>query len=602
MDSLDGSRSSAPNNLENPKKVINPMSMARTKEHFERLLTDTDVRVLALSGKWGTGKSHMWKTVCEASTDSAIKAALYVSLFGVASISELKLKLVQSAAPLLGDKGPATDAIKSSVSAFKQFGQTFFRAGTALDELALLAVPAFVRDKFIVIDDIERKHAKLSIDEVLGFIDDFTQNYGCRVLLILNTDQLTDKTIWEKLREKVIDEELRLDTTATEAFEIAIQLSKSQFTDSVRPAVEVCGLTNIRIIRKVIRAVNKILDVHAPLSGTVLQRVTPSTVLLSAIHYKGIDDGPTTDYVLSFEASSRVLGAMRERNRTDHKPTDEERLHAKWALLLDRLGIATTDEYEKLVSEYLISGLFNRAAVDAVIDRYRREEELAGAQARARAFFQTMTWNPNLTDADIVAAAKKILKDVPYLDCYSVTALHNCLINLDDGLPIAKRMESAWIERLRSKAAEPGANSNQFLLNNWTGQPLLSSIVAAFEEVRGRVDKPKTLLEVCLYLVTSSGWDSTEESVMRSATVDDFAGTIKTIRGEDLKLFMLKNIDLYLNRATYEKHFGQSGTRFIEACLKIRNESTGTRWAKLIEDLLRESGLSDALDQNSSAA
>lgn len=51
---------------------------------------------------------------------------------------------------------------------------------------------------------------------------------------------------------------------------------------------DACGLTDIRIIRKVIRAASKILAEHAPLPDNVLSRVIPSTVLLSATHYRVI--------------------------------------------------------------------------------------------------------------------------------------------------------------------------------------------------------------------------------------------------------------------------------------------------------------------------
>ena len=74
-----------------------------------------------------------------------------------------------------------------------------------MDEFALLAVPAMAREKFIVVDDIERKHEKLTIDEVLGFIDDFTRNYGCRILLILSTDsQRGDETVSSR-RKTILD-------------------------------------------------------------------------------------------------------------------------------------------------------------------------------------------------------------------------------------------------------------------------------------------------------------------------------------------------------------------------------------------------------------
>ncbi len=64
------------------------MSMQRVKGNLQDLLADREVRVMALSGKWGTGKSHMWDSLRKASTDSHIQGALlYVSLFGVAWFS-----------------------------------------------------------------------------------------------------------------------------------------------------------------------------------------------------------------------------------------------------------------------------------------------------------------------------------------------------------------------------------------------------------------------------------------------------------------------------------------------------------------------------------
>lgn len=415
------------------------MSMQRARENLKELLTDREVKVTALSGKWGTGKSHMWQSLREGSTDPQVQGALYVSLFGVATLAELKLKLAQSAMPMIKEKGPTADATKRALNAIKTGVQGFLKLGSALDEFALLAVPAMVRNKFIVVDDIERKHEKLTIDEILGFIDDFTQNYGCRILLILNTDQLTDITVWEKFREKVIDEELRLDTTPAEAFDVAIQLSQSEFADKMKPAVEVCGITNIRIIRKIIRVSNKILAVHSPLPDDMLDRVIPSIVLLSAIHYKGIEDGPTMAFALDSESTVGRHIERRERERRGEEATNEDKLHARWMLLLDRLRIVYTDEYEKLVSDYLNAGLVERSAVDEVIGRYRREQQRVGAQARTREFFQSAIWDPELMPAQIVERAHALLADVPHLDSYTVSSLHDYLVDFDGGRQLPNR-------------------------------------------------------------------------------------------------------------------------------------------------------------------
>ena len=178
----------------------------------------------------------------------------------------------------------------------------------ALDELAVLTVPAMLRDRFIVIDDIERKHAKLTIDEVLGFIDEFRQApLNCRFLLILNTDPLKDVEAWTTLREKVIDAEVKLDTSPGEAFDIASKMVGSPFADRIREASVACGLVNIRIAQRVIRSVNAILGGLPDASPAIAERVIPSTVLLAAMHYKGLADAPSLDFVRSFNSVGERL-------------------------------------------------------------------------------------------------------------------------------------------------------------------------------------------------------------------------------------------------------------------------------------------------------
>jgi hypothetical protein len=77
------------------------MSLVRTKQNLLDILADSKNRVVALSGKWGTGKSHLWKEVQGASSDPQVKAAVYVSLFGLSSLSELRLKVAQGVLPKL---------------------------------------------------------------------------------------------------------------------------------------------------------------------------------------------------------------------------------------------------------------------------------------------------------------------------------------------------------------------------------------------------------------------------------------------------------------------------------------------------------------------
>jgi hypothetical protein len=569
--------------------------MARTKAQLQHMLAEEDNIVLALSGKWGTGKTHMWRAIQRESNDQAVKGALNVSLFGAASIADLKMRLVQRALPHLDSSGPARDSLNAGLGLFRKAAAFVHPAGSLISQLAEFAVPALLRKRFIVVDDIERKHLALSTDEILGFIDDFTQNYGCRFLLILNSDKLADAQSWDRYREKVIDQELRLETTPAEAFEIAQTLTPTKRQASIQPAVEACGLTNIRIIRKVIRGVDRILGPARELPEDVGARLIPSTVLLCATHFNGIENGPPMDYILSYDFGRSF--EMREKRRRNEEQGPEDKQRAAWLLLLERLGIISVDSYERIVADYLQSGLLDASRVNEVVDRYLSESRLAGAQARARAFFHESNWRPELSDAELVALARGLMEDVALLDCYSVTALSDYVGDLPGGAEVADAMVQKWIDRLRAEAAKPDADPTAFAVDNFFGQRLDPRIARAFDDAHAALAKPRSLVEVCLHLVRSDGWGRSEEAVYKNSSVEEFERAILGASGDELKLFLLKNADMLANRGTYEKHFGAGLHNFLQACRKIASEKTGTRWPKLLRNVFKESKIEALFDQ-----
>ena len=79
------------------------MTIAMCKKNLLQALDDRANRTIALSGKWGTGKTHLWKQVRIESSDPAIKLAASVSLFGVSSLNDLKMRVAQTLLPSLKD-------------------------------------------------------------------------------------------------------------------------------------------------------------------------------------------------------------------------------------------------------------------------------------------------------------------------------------------------------------------------------------------------------------------------------------------------------------------------------------------------------------------
>ena len=562
------------------------MTLARCKENFIALLEDADNHVIALSGKWGTGKSHLWKEVQAASQVDKVREAVNVSLFGVGRIADLKLKIIQAVLPKLKEGSALTETIKGTISAGLKVLKGLHSSFSALDELGLIAAPWMLKDRFIVIDDIERKHANLSVDEILGFIDECVQNNGCRILLILNSDQLGDKALWELLREKVIDQELRLDTSSSEAFDIAVGLTPTSYAAQTKPAVEACQITNIRIIRKIIRMVNRLLAGRAQLPSEVLTRVIPSATLLGAIHYKGLEDGPSFDFVLGSE-SSIVGRVLRETNRRDEEETPEAKERARWLLLIDKLGILGSDEFEPLVVDYLKSGLIEGAAVGRIIDRYLAEGRKLVAQERVKEFFRRSVWHPEVTKSELLEELKAMLPDVDLLSMPSVTSLHDEAVSLGDA-DLGQKLIDGWLDGFRRRhpvGQEPDLSSD---FDHF--RPVHPDLAAEIHAVQVRKRSGATLLEVCRTIRDKSGWGRREDTFMKSVTAADYEAEIRATTGADLKLLLLQSMDFYKNRGNYDSHFGGATQSFLEACRAIVARERGSRLGELILILFRDSG------------
>lgn len=279
------------------------MTLKKTKEQLIRLLSDTGNCVIALSGRWGTGKTHLWNEIKALSGDDKVKNSLYVSLFGLSSIDQVKRKLIEVAIPGVESHGGVFDGLKNLFKTGVKAGSGHYKALAVINDLnVLLLAPVVLRNKLIVIDDIERKHKKLGIDEVLGFIDEYSHQHLARFVLVLNDNKLStrrdQKKLWANFREKVIDQEIKLSTSAEEAFSIAIKLWPSKYDEAIKQASITCSLTNIRIVVKVIKVVNQILA-DRDLGKAIQARLVPSIVLFSAIHFRGMDDGPDIKFALN---------------------------------------------------------------------------------------------------------------------------------------------------------------------------------------------------------------------------------------------------------------------------------------------------------------
>lgn len=551
------------------------MTIERCRQNFLLTLCSQENRVIALSGKWGTGKTYLWRQVQKASSDDAIQNAAAVSLFGVSSLNELKTKVAQALLPRLQDDRVAAQ-VSAALSGLTKLAKAVHRGFNALDDLPVLALPTLLKNKFLVIDDIERKHQKLNIDEILGFIDECVQTYKCRVLLILNDDKLKDKEIWEQFREKVIDQELRLETSAAEAFEIAKGITSTDWTDELESATVACGITNIRILGKIIRVANHLLAHNGELSPQVVTKVVSPIVLLSAIHYKSLREGPTFEYVMNHNAALSATARALRKQRPDHEESEEDGLHEQWDLLLRKLKIHIGGEFEQLVIEYLRTGLMDTQAVRDLIERYQRDGRILSTQNSVSAFFHRYNWHPEVTEADLIDELRCLLPVVEFIDGPTLSYLIDLADELTHNPLLGQEFLAAWSTAL-DKAFPDGLDPSPW----GSTRPVRPDVTKVLEAAHARRSHATTLVLACNHIRSTKGWGSAEEQLLKSISAAQYETEMRKATGFDLEVIVHQSMKFVVHEDAYQD-FGDVGNRFVQACKKIVTTDPHSRLTSLI--------------------
>ncbi|WP_439587657.1 hypothetical protein [Hydrogenophaga sp.] len=555
------------------------MTLAQCKSTISSLIADPQNKVVALSGNWGTGKSHLWREVRNESSDQRIKESLHLSLFGVGSIRDLKLKLLRGLLPEGTSNGGLAAWLYKTAPGLSSVLKGFHPSFAALDDLAFLALPELLKERFIAIDDIERMQAGLSIEELLGFIDDGVQNLNCRFLLILNDDKIATepaKALWQQFHEKVIDHEVRLDTSSTEAFSIARGPRCDEWLAQVQEAVEVCQISNIRVIRKIIRLVHRLLDGRGQLPASVLQRVIAPTTLLGAIHFQAIDDGPSIEDVLENKLDSRLSedGPIKWRDRV-------------WKERIARLNLGTSGGFEREAYKYLKSGMIDDSSVQELIDRFAKNHRQLTVQAQVQSFIRSCEWDIHTSDQDRLATARTFLPDVGVLNVLDASMLIAQVEDLPEGKALADELVEDWLLWLRGEQ-DPSKLSGLVSDSLWDERHAIHPrFREEAREIRSRIQSTGTLLNIILKMNEKKVLDADETSLLASVTSQEFEKAFFSASENELRILLNRGLALVVQRENAKEPYAHAANCFLDACRTTVSSNQNPRLTKLIRALFR---------------
>jgi hypothetical protein len=408
------------------------MSTEQVKEEIAKFLETTTPEVLCIRGNWGTGKTYNWKTELQKARDRehgiALETYSYVSLFGVNTLSEVKLQILQTSSTRshigktidVESMKAAMDTLDVGLRKVAAWGLQLI--GKNQQDAALSALSLSISKKLVCIDDLERKGPGLRTADILGFISYLKEERDCKVVLLLNDEVLkgADKSEFAAYLEKVVDINLKFAPSPAESADIAI-LGADDVSALVRARSTDLGIDNVRVIRKIYRLVRLIEPMLKAFTPGVLMSIIPSLVLFGWAHYQP-EIAPTTEFL-------RDNRSLRAEDPKKDGPVDPK--YAKWRQLLEEYGHRYTSHFDLVLIDGVADGFFKQE----IIDRHATElDQLAAAQRaknelheKWKAFHRSLT---NTADDIIVPLHECFIRNIAF---YTLNDL-NSLITLSRGL------------------------------------------------------------------------------------------------------------------------------------------------------------------------
>lgn len=261
------------NHNELVKTSINKYIDATTPPKFAILVT----------GSWGTGKTEFVRKLISTKINDAAnlyetetKTYVYVSVYGVESTDVIDQAIFSETHPLLASKGGRFAA---------KIARGFLKGALKIDlnesdgsddgqinfDLSKLSSSDFKGENsnvILVIDDLER--SKIRPEILLGYINNFIENLGCKVIIIANEEKILEEnhTNYREVKEKLVGQTYTLHPEVDAAFrrfisEIESDEARSFLNENLDFIVErqmTTGVMNLRHARQGLYLLSKIFQ------------------------------------------------------------------------------------------------------------------------------------------------------------------------------------------------------------------------------------------------------------------------------------------------------------------------------------------------------
>lgn len=500
--------------------------LVEVEKEIARFLASPEPEVLCISGKWGVGKTFSWNVFLRTAKDEdriEFDSYAYVSLFGLDSLDQLKYAVFENSIAI-GSIGvePSLETFRSNTAdlvdrvgrkSLKFLDKLPFikNYAAALQSLSFLSVQKMV----VCIDDLERKGTRLPIKDLLGLISHLRDQKQCKVVVIMNDDELhddADKKEFERYREKAIDISIEFSPNASECVRIAIT-DDSVAHDLLRKNIVALGISNIRIIKKIERLVLRVVPLVNDFDRKILEQAVHSLTLLGWSVFAAGSGAPTIEFL----RKKRSWGNYGDADAED-QPDDEK----KWNALLDDIGFTIMDDFDLVLLEGIKRGYFDEAALKKWAEKLDKTIKAGQSEEALRAAWNTYHDSFDDNEAEVVEAISAACRE----NVRAVTPM-----NLDGAIRLLKDLgePNEATDLIRHYMDERDEVRDFFDLTKQAfGDEVKDPDVrAAFDEKYQSFAEDRLPVEVLLRIGKNDSWSRDDITLLSNLSVDDFYDMFK---------------------------------------------------------------------------
>ena len=260
-------------------------TVEKIEEKLLNLINQENPFAIALTGEWGIGKTHFWKSFYEKNHNKfKTNKYSYISLFGIDSLESFKYQIAINT----HDTNKKTDNFLSMKKLFSYIKDKIHFPKVEIKGFSLSItqtminslISNFIEDTVICIDDFERKSDKLDTREIMGIINFLKEEKKCKIIMILHEDKSRDLEVFREYREKVFDDILKIDNNLSIIKSIINNNEVIKVYERFYTSME---LKNLRFYIKANKDYKNIIDLNKNLSLTSKIRILENILIIRMV-------------------------------------------------------------------------------------------------------------------------------------------------------------------------------------------------------------------------------------------------------------------------------------------------------------------------------